>query len=137
MNGLSNRKAVLLVLAIFVVGLAGGAAIGFTYAKRSGFRPPQSRDMASHMRDRLRDDLKLSDEQLKNIDPILEETAAEMKEIHGSTMERISAIMKKKNDRIKEFLTPEQAAKMDEMEKERRERWGKFRGPHTNDARPH
>ncbi|MHB8521351.1 MAG: hypothetical protein ACYDH9_11430 [Limisphaerales bacterium] len=67
---------------------------------------------------------------MKQIEPVLKETAAEIESVHSSSGERISAIFQKSNERIAQFLTPEQKVLQAEMEREREQFFHRaFRGP--------
>ena len=77
--------------------------------------------MASHICERLKSKLRLTPEQVKQIEPLVNETATELKAVHSTTAERITEIFQTLNQRQAQFLTPEQKVLLEEMERERRQ----------------
>jgi hypothetical protein len=121
MNMLTKRSVVLYLMAVFVTGLVAGATGGFSLGKRKAFTPPRPPEMAAHICGRLKSKLHLTESQVNAIEPILNETAAELAVVHATTAERISEIIQKSNQRLAQFLTPAQKALLGEMERESRD----------------
>jgi len=118
---LTKKSAVIYLIAVFLAGLLAGGVAGFSLGKRTAFAPPRPQDMASHICERLKSKLRLTPEQVKQIEPLVNETAAELKAVHSTTAERITEIFQTLNQRQTQFLTPEQKVLLEEMERERRQ----------------
>jgi len=123
---------------IFLAGGISGAAVAWNSARHRSFgdrkewkgRSRTMRDVCDQMRSRLQSRLVLTPEQAARIDPILDQTAKEMDAAHRRTIEQIEQILQKSDEEIAKYLTEEQKAKLQEMEKERREFKDKrFKGP--------
>ncbi|MBI4660621.1 MAG: hypothetical protein HY735_17430 [Verrucomicrobia bacterium] len=118
---LAKKTVALYLSAVFIAGLLAGLAVGFSFGHWKTFAWPRSKDVATHMCDRLRSKLGLTPEQVKSIEPLLSEAAAELQAIQASTAERVTEVFRKLNERQKKFLTSEQQALLDEMERERQQ----------------
>ncbi len=120
---------------VFAAGLLAGAAAGFSLGMRRAFAPPpRPQDMAIHMCDQLSSRLRLTPEQLKQITPIVGESAEKIESVHATTGERIAKIIADSNNRLTQFLTPEQKILMEEMNREREQFFHKsFRPPPPGD----
>jgi hypothetical protein len=128
MNQPSKGKLISYVVSLFLVGAITGSALTYSFVGRHhgrGEHPPRG------MQDRMRADLKarlgLTDAQSKKIDPMIEKAGAELQSIQTNTMQRVSQVIESLHAQIRPELTPEQKIKLEEMEKEFRERRNKFR----------
>lgn len=124
----SQRKARLLVLAVFVIGFVAGVLSMNLYQRSSGPEPYQS-DVDTKPQDRIvrqmNQKLALTSEQQKAIGRILDETFDQYKEIRKEMEPRIKDFKprfdeerQKSRDRIRALLTPEQLPGFEEMVKE-------------------
>jgi|SRR5712664_391320 gas vesicle protein len=113
-----------LIAGFVLVFLAGGAtgvfmsaatAHHFFAAHRHGFA-------AQAMKNRLQWQLRLTDEQMAKISPIIEKTGAKLEEIRGDTGRRVRDTIADAHREITPFLTPEQQERLKQME-ERHRRW--------------
>jgi hypothetical protein len=126
MKSLTNRKALLYLVAIFLVGTATGALVGYTSGKHRKFGPPpRSEEMARHIGDSLKSKLELSPDQMGRIMPIIQQACGEMQTIHRDSGKRVGQVFQDMNQRMAEYLTQEQKQKLDELERERQESWRK------------
>lgn len=100
---------------VFIAGGMAGAFVGASHARRSFFGLQQN-IMAERMRDRLRAELQLSDEQMAKIAPIIEKTAARLQEIRHSTGRQVHETMLEAHREIAPNLTEEQRAKLRALE---------------------
>jgi Spy/CpxP family protein refolding chaperone len=136
MKTLTKRKAICYLVAIFLVGAATGAG-GHTSGKHRKFGPPpHSEDMARHIGDTLKGRLELSADQMTKIVPIIQQACGEVQGIHRDSGKRVSQIFQDMNQRMAEYLTPEQRVKLDELERERQESWRKRMRPSGKPPRP-
>jgi Spy/CpxP family protein refolding chaperone len=120
MTKASSLKIVLYAALIFVAGLFIGVIAG-PRALRAFLHPPTPAEMSSHILARLQSRLSLTPEQTAQIKPVVEQTASEIDAIREATTKDISDRIAESNSKIAAFITPEQKAKLDRMEAERRE----------------
>jgi Spy/CpxP family protein refolding chaperone len=113
-------KVVLYATLIFVAGLFIGALAG-PYVLRTFLRPPTPTEMSRHILARLQSRLSLTPEQTAQIKPLVEQTSSDIDAIRLATTKQISDRIAESNSKVAAFLTPEQKAKLDQMEAERRE----------------
>ncbi len=116
---LGKKTVVFYLAAVFAAGLLAGGVAGFGLGKRRAFVPPRPQDMATHMCERLKSKLHLTPEQEKQIKPLVDEAAVELESVHSATAERIREVIQKLNRRQAQFLSPEQKASLEEMDRER------------------
>jgi Spy/CpxP family protein refolding chaperone len=114
-------KVVLYATLIFVAGLFIGVLAG-PHVLRTFLRPPTPAEMSSHILARLQSRLSLTPEQTAQIKPLVELTASDIEAIRVATTKQISDRIAESNSKVATFLTPEQNAKLNQMEAERRER---------------
>ncbi len=126
----SNRKAILLVALVFVLGLALGAAGVYVvttrvHAARPQAAAPGGRSPADVVA-RLNGELNLTPDQQKKIEAILSDTQARYAEIHRRAAPEYDQARHEGRVRIREILTPEQQPKFAEflrrVDEERRRR---------------
>jgi Spy/CpxP family protein refolding chaperone len=126
----SNRKAILLVALVFVLGIALGAGGVYVlttrvHAARAQAAAPGGRSPASVVA-RLDGELNLTPDQEKKIEAILTDTQARYAEIHRQADPEYDQARHQGRVRIREVLTPEQQPKFDQflrrVDEERRRR---------------
>jgi Spy/CpxP family protein refolding chaperone len=126
----SNRKAILLVALVFVLGIALGAGGVYVlttrvHAARAQAAAPGGRSPASVVA-RLDGELNLTPDQEKKIEAILTDTQARYAEIHRQADPEYDQARHQGRVRIREVLTPEQQPKFDQflrrVDEERRSR---------------
>ena len=127
MNTPSKIKAVIYLAAIFAVGLVAGGVAGYSFGKEAMAAPPRPKKMAESTIEKLKSELHLTPEQVAQIKPIVRETAQEIETVHSSICDQIWTIIDLSNSRIEKYLTPEQAAKLRDNEKSRRDHFKKVR----------
>jgi Spy/CpxP family protein refolding chaperone len=133
MNGITKTKAILYLTAIFVVGLLTGAVAGYTAGKRSFYRPPpHEKKMAADILERLRKELKLTDEQARKAEPLVNESSEQLRAIHEGAMGKVLEVMNQADRKLEELLTPKQKQKLAQMQKQREEWFRKGRPPHAH-----
>jgi Spy/CpxP family protein refolding chaperone len=113
-------KVVLYATLIFVAGLFIGVLAG-PLVLRTFLRPPSPAEMSSHILARLQSRLSLTPEQTAQIKPLVEQTASDIEGIRAATTRQISDRIAETNSKVATFITPEQKAKLDQMDAERRE----------------
>jgi len=137
MNNLSKRRAIFYLTAIFLAGAVGGTVVGYSSGKRKGFPPPPCpSEMARHIMARFQSQLELTPEQVEKIQPLVEQTTANMDSIHRESWRQVSEGFKKLNQQIAEYLTEAQRMKLEAIESERREKVRKQCGPRGGGEAP-
>ena len=133
-----TKKSVLIYLvAVFAAGLLAGGAGGYSLGKRKAFRPPRPQEMTTHMCDHLKARLHLTPEQVKQIEPSIQQTAEELDAVHTSSAKRIADIFQRSNQRLTQYLTPEQKHSLDDMDRERQQFLGRnFKSPRPGQPPP-
>jgi Spy/CpxP family protein refolding chaperone len=110
-----NRKAVLLVAVVFVLGICLGALGTYMVTTRVlAAHSPSARSSAGQLALFTRD-LNLSPEQQKQIQAILNDTRARYAEIHKRDDPEYDRTRQESRDRIRQVLTPEQGPKFEEL----------------------
>jgi Spy/CpxP family protein refolding chaperone len=121
MNSALKWKLIAGFLLVFIAGGATGVFVTMTIAYR--FMAPHPPNMvAQQMKNRLRWQLRLTDEQMAEISPIVDKAGAQLAQVRGDTGRRVRDIMAETRREITPILTPEQQQRLQQME-ERRRRW--------------
>src|SRR2546423_10150520 len=127
MNSALKWKLIAGFVLVFLAGGATGVFVSaatahrFFGAHRHGFA-------AQAMKNRLQWQLRLTDEQLTKISPIIEKTATQLEEIRRDTGRRVRDIIAESHREIAPNLTPEQQQRLKEMEARHR-RWFQHHRP--------
>lgn len=133
MNDFSKGKAIFYLVAIFLAGAVGGIVVGYAYGKRQGFPlPPRPSEMARHIMAKYQSQLDLTPEQVEKIQPLVEQTTANMDDIHRESWRQVSEGFKRLSQQITGYLTDSQRKKLEAMENERREKVRKQCRPRTS-----
>ena len=108
MNGTGKTKALVYLLAVFLAGAITGGVGGALWAHHC-FRPPSPprRDLPAHIVADLKRDLNLTDDQVRQLLPLVQTSARE-------TVERIIEDMHRTDSQIERLLTPEQVTRLRE-----------------------
>ena len=113
----SNRKAVLLVFVLFVLGIALGSVGTYVVTLRVQAARPQAtlahnpaRTMAMYTRD-----LNLSPDQQNQIQAILNDTRSRYAELHEKLDPEYEQVRQQGRERIRQVLTPEQRPKFEDL----------------------
>ena len=114
---------------IFLAGAATGTLLA-PWLGRTFMRPPQPRELAFHMLDRLQSGLHLTDEQKAKIKPIIEATGTDMETIRRETAARVHQRIGQTNEQISALLTPDQKIEFNKMEEEHRKRMREYHQQH-------
>jgi hypothetical protein len=121
-----NRKAILLVCLVFVLGVALGAVGMYVVTTRVLAARSLSEHSTASRAAMFTRDLNLNPDQQKQIQAILTETRARYAEIHVQADPEYEKARQQGRERIRQMLTPEQLPKFEEllrqMDEERRMR---------------
>ena len=126
MKYVTKGKIVLYLAAIFLAGGVTGAVISWRETK---WEPPTIEHMCGIFRKRLQEELGLNAAQVQQLEPLLQKRAKAMEEVRTRTMQQINELLRASDAEIVDALklTPDQRAKLQEMEKNRHEHFGKGR----------
>jgi Spy/CpxP family protein refolding chaperone len=111
------RKAVLWIVAVFVLGIALGGVSGYVFAHRVPAAPSSqlSDEARRHQKvAMLTSLLSLTSEQQAQINAIFIDTSGQFQAIHKQSDAQIDAVRQKTRDRTRAVLTPEQLPKFEE-----------------------
>ncbi len=114
----TSRKAVLLVLLIFVLGIAIGALGMYAARGRVFGAHPDSHGRAdgrARLEERLNRELSLTPEQRKQLDAILIDLQSRYDAIHKQYTPQIDEVRQHGRDQVRAILTPEQRAKYEDF----------------------
>jgi Spy/CpxP family protein refolding chaperone len=112
----SNRKAVLLVFVLFVLGIALGSVGTYVVTTRVLAARPQAALARNpgHMAMFTRD-LNLSPDQQTQIQAIMNDTRARYAELHQKLDPEYEQVRQQGRERIRQVLTPEQRPKFEDL----------------------
>jgi Spy/CpxP family protein refolding chaperone len=133
MNRALKWKLIAGFLLVFVAGGMTGAFVVASQTRHPLFGP-YHHDMADRMRNRLRAQLRLTDEQATKISPIIDKTVTQLETIRAETGRRVHETFAEAHREIAVDLTPEQRIKLQEIEARHR-RW-LHHGGGTSEATP-
>jgi hypothetical protein len=115
LTGRTTLKVWLVLLVVFVLGSVTGAALTGLYRSRAG-GGAEARERAMHERfEKMRTELKLTDQQTTSVRTILDETRNEYRALRKELRPRFEEPRTKARTRIRALLTPEQQQKFDAM----------------------
>jgi Spy/CpxP family protein refolding chaperone len=127
MNSALKWKLIAGFLLVFIAGGAAGVFLTMTIGHQFMFgqHPP----IGPAMKNRLRWELRLTDEQMAKISPIIDKTSAQLEELRGDTGKRVREVIAESHREITQYLTPEQQQRLKEMEERRRQWMQQHHGP--------
>lgn len=137
MEPLSRTMAVVYLAVTFLLGGVTGWSVGYKSGRSQAFRPPPSSGtMSQRILERLTQDLELTPEQQRQIEPLIQSGAAEMEKLHRETTLKIREAIKRGHEKLFPLLTEKQKTKLAELDAAREKngwgRWGGPRPPETN-----
>ena len=116
MNSALKWKLIAGFLLVFMAGCATGVFVTMGMAHRfiGGAHPHGM--VANAMKNRLRWQLKLTDEQMAKVSPIIDKTGAKLEEIRGDTGRKVRDTIMEAHHEIAPLLTAEQQQRLKQME---------------------
>jgi Spy/CpxP family protein refolding chaperone len=115
-QGRTRLKMWLVLVAVFVLGSVTGAALTGLYRSRAAGERPEAREKAMHERfEKMRTELKLTDEQTKAVQAIIDQTRNEYRALRTELRPKFEEPRLKARTRIRALLSPEQQQKFDAM----------------------
>jgi len=132
MNRAMQWKLIAGFLLVFVAGAITGAFVGGSYARHHFFKLHRPERIGAQMKDRLRAELNLTPEQVAKISPIIDKTAAQLRDIRRETGQRVHQVIAEAHRQMAASLTDEQRQKLQQSEERHRQwRCHHFREPHA------
>ncbi len=128
MNRALKWKLIVGFVVVFLAGGMTGVFVGASFAHHLFFGPYRSA-MRDRIRNRLRVELLLSDDQLAKISPIIDKTAAQLDQIRAETGKRVHETFAEAHREISADLTPEQRARLEKIDARHRRWFRRARGP--------
>jgi hypothetical protein len=125
MNSALKWKLIAGFLLVFIAGGATGVFVTMSIAHRFMFAPHPHGFVAQAMKNRLKWQLRLTDQQMAKIEPIIDKTGAQLEQIRGETGKRVHEIIAQAHREIAPNLTPEQQQRLDQITARQR-RWMHF-----------
>jgi Spy/CpxP family protein refolding chaperone len=114
LTGRTTLKIWLVLLVVFLLGSVTGAALTGLYRSRAGGGAAEARDGAKRF-EKMRNELKLTDQQTTSIRTILDETRNEYRTLRTELRPRFEEPRMKARAKIRALLTPEQQQKFDAL----------------------
>jgi hypothetical protein len=113
----SSFKTWGVLMAVFALGCLTGVGIDGVYRAKTNasFRENRPRGDREAMFEKMRSDLKLSDEQSKEMHRVLDETANEFRALRGELRPRYEELRLKTRGRLRALLSAEQQQKFDSL----------------------
>jgi Spy/CpxP family protein refolding chaperone len=110
-----SRKAILLVLLVFVLGIALGAVGAYVVTTRPHAARSQAGRNPANVMAMFARELNLSPDQQKQIEAILNQTRARYDEIHKQGVPEYDKARDSSREQVRQILTPEQKPKFEEL----------------------
>jgi hypothetical protein len=121
MNSALKWKLIVGFVIVFLAGGTTGVFVSASFAHHLFFGPYHGA-IRERLRNRLRTELQLSDDQVAKISPIIDKTAAQLEQIRIETGRRVHETFAEAHREIATDLTPEQRARLQGIEARHR-RW--------------
>ena len=115
MNSALKWKLIAGFVLAFVAGGITGAAVGGMHARHVFFEFHHPELIGIRMKEGLRKELNLTPEQVAKISPIVDKTAAQLKQIRRDTGRRVHEIMMEAHREMAANLTDEQRLKLQQI----------------------
>jgi len=113
---------------MFLFGVVTGAGLD-AFLHPYFFSPPRPEDIQKHMLGFLIYHLNLTPEQQEQIKPITVDFASQTQVLHSQSLNQIAQLAATTDERIKQYLTPEQKVEMDKMTREWEDNFAKHEPP--------
>ena len=135
MNRALQWKLIVGFILVFIAGGISGAFLGGLYARHHFFAFHRSELIGGRMKERLRSELNLTPEQVAKISPIIDKTAAQLRDIRRDTAQRVHETIAEAHRQMAVNLTDEQRQKLQQIE-ERHRHWRHHRRLHEFPPEP-
>jgi Spy/CpxP family protein refolding chaperone len=132
---MTKAKITFYIVLIFLAGaVAGGAVARKVWPAREHrpgpHRPPEPEKFEDHLFGIMKERLKLTPEQIQNIEPIFHAGFKEVRTIQDKTLAQVEDAVQRNHAEIAKQLTPDQKTELEKMDQERREFFKNHPGRH-------
>jgi Spy/CpxP family protein refolding chaperone len=114
-------KLGLYVLAIFLAGGGTGAFITWRTCQGRAATPPSPAEIGARLRAQFQARLDLTPEQAQRINPLIDQAMRQVEVIRTETANHVFANVSNLHEQVLLVLRPEQKAKFEQLERERRQ----------------
>ena len=135
MNSALKWKLIAGFLLVFIAGGATGVFMTMAIGHHFIFAQHPPGFAARAMKNRLKWQLRLTDDQMIKISPIIEKTGTQLEQVRGDTGKRVRETIAEAHREISQYLTPEQQERLKQMETRQRH-WMQHRGQWRRNATP-
>jgi hypothetical protein len=132
MSALGKWKLRFYVLAIFLAGGGTGAFVTWQVCQGRTVMPLSTAEIGARLRARFQARLDLTPEQETKINPLIEQAMRRLEVIRNETASHVFANVSNLDEQVVLVLSPEQKAKFEQLERERRDYLRQKFGPATN-----
>jgi Spy/CpxP family protein refolding chaperone len=122
MNSLTTSKVLAYLAIIFVAGGATGAVIALGNSRDRQAQPASIEKTCSRFQCRLISKVHLTPEQVTKLQPVFDRTAHELCAVRTRALKDTEDIIRKAHEEIAKELTPEQRARLEDLDRERLQR---------------
>lgn len=122
MSRLTKNKVAAYLVLIFAAGAVSGGLLTWWPTRNTPVGPPTVKRACDHYKNRLRERLALTPEQMLKIEPILERTEEELRAIQRRTAREVEQVIERSDAEIAKQLSDEQRARLEDMVRERKEK---------------
>ena len=134
----AKPRAFLILIAIFVAGVATGLLVPWRVLSARHDRPQGPRPKMVRILERIDHALELTPEQRPEVEAIVRASSETLDRLRRESFKAGAAEIETMNAKIQALLTPEQREKFAELQREQRERVRRFErehsGPHRDGA---
>lgn len=116
-----NRKYLLGLVVIFVIGLVTGGVIGVTVTKKEIMRRADLKVIGSMVKKEMTVKLDLDAKQQAQVGPLVNRATDRIHRIYLGTLEQIDDVLLEEQQELESYLRPEQVAKLSTLAKSREE----------------
>ncbi len=120
MSSLGKRKLVLYVSVIFLAGAGSGALVTWRVCRSLPAPRLTPAEIGERLRARFQSRLGLTPDQMAKIDPMIDQAMRRVEVIREETASNVFANVATLHEQVVTVLTPEQKARFEELERERR-----------------
>ncbi|MDR0532452.1 MAG: periplasmic heavy metal sensor [Verrucomicrobiales bacterium] len=114
----SKFRLTLVLIGMFVFGAVSGIALN-TFWRPYFPSPPHQGDIQRHILEFLTQRLGLSEQQQEQIRPIIADFSRQVEEFHRQSVSQLDELSRQTDEKISQFLTPEQKLELQRMASER------------------
>jgi Spy/CpxP family protein refolding chaperone len=125
-------KLGLYVLAIFLAGGGTGAFITWRACQGRAATPLSPAEIGARLRAQFQSRLDLTPEQVNKINPLIDQAMRQVEAIRSETASHVFANVSNLHEQVLLVLTPDQKAKFEQLERERRQYLRQKFGPASN-----